>query len=628
MNDDGSNPPLDDIQVPFEKDSSRLAASAIDKLYFDLLQRGEQDGGFDDRKEFFNYCHQFYNQYLAEQGEKGDIPSTWKDLFAAALQNHEHELLTTDEMKSKVIQMIIKLTRTSPTIFANDFFLQQGTCGSFCMQELDGIPRHDMLSWIVAYKLLGKHFELDEWSFPQEEEEAPVWDKATRVTNSNPELDPNEVVMKITMAKGGTLKVKRSAKEAVSRSLESMKSQPTLFYKRRYSVFAVSQVLGVEFLEYAIPDLDTLDPLDWTINPERPRTWPKQASLDRLQWSKFRIVHEEILKEKDAEARADGLPKSGVQSCETYRQRFQEWRFMAGLYRRLFPRYTKQAVLDRMEASLKFCNGADAITEKHGVDILQAKRENKAHEKQREQLDAQKKKVEEDLKTAAAAEANALKEALEAEQEKHALEQQAENMAAIATQTNQRETRKQEKKRKLEEAAKKEALQKQTEEQEAKRQRLLAESFTRRQEAELLRKEQEKWQRQEVSPLPQHYAPPPKKRGRRAKKNDITLLEILNTPRDVMQQDGETWKPPMKVNSKKKNKYSAPGDDWEASSTFIIKLMARLCECLKADGILPEPMKFHTFMTAIGVDEATGSRVGFEDRVFMYLLALVLHTNM
>ena len=56
--------------------------------------------------------------------------------------------------------------------------------------------------------------------------------------------------------------------------------------------------------------------------------------------------------------------------------------------------------------------------------------------------------------------------------------------------------------------------------------------------------------------------------------------------------------------------------------------MARLCECLKADGILYEPMKFHTFMTAIEIDEVTGSRVGFEDRVFIYLLALVLHTNM
>ena len=630
----GDSTLLDDIHVPFKENDSRLAANALSKLYFDVLRGQELLPGFDDRKEFFNQANEFYNRHLVQQGEKGDIPSTWKDLFAAALQDHGHEVLT-DENIPTIIRLIIRLSRTPPTIFQGNFYFQE-TFGSFCMQELDGKPRHDMLSWIAAYELLGKNFELDEWPSTQGstgvEEEAVVWEEATKVTYSDPVLDPNEVIMEIIMEKGDTLKVKRSAKEAVVRSLECMKSQPTLFYKRRYSVFAVSQVLGEEFLEYAIPDITTLEPLDWTeINPERPVTWPKQAVLDRVQWSKFRIVHKEIVKEKDAEARADGLPKSGVQSCETYRQRFQEWRFMAGLYRRLFPRYTKQAVLDRMEASLKFCNGADTITGKIGVDVLQAQREIKAYDKQMERLDAQKKKVEEDLKTAAAAEANALKEAEDAQREKQALEHQAQSMAAAAPaerDATRRETREQIKKRKQEEAANKEALEKRTEEQEAKRQRLLATSDAHRQKAELLRKEQEKWQ-QAQAPPPQDFAPLPTRGGRRVKKNDITLLETLNTPRDVMHQDGEEWKPPMKASSKKNNnKYSEPGIDWEENSTSKIKLMARLCECLKADGILYEPMKFHTFMTAIGIDQVTGPRVGFEDRVFIYLLALVLHTNM
>ena len=619
---------IDDIEVPFQNDSTLAVASQV---YFELFNGPDKLIHYTDSKTLFNEANDYADSIIWKcKGAEGDLRGTWTGLFKAALMAEGHEELNTGNIPN-VIKMIIRLSRTPPTIFGDDMLMNE-TSGMFCMHELRGKPRHDILAWIATYELVGKNFHLDVWAPQQLTEEPPPeledpeepWEEPANISHTSEVLDPAQVVMEITMQKGGTIKVSRAAKEAVGRSMEAMKSQPTLFYRRRYAVFAVSQVLEKEFMEYAIPNLVDLKPLVWVdINPERPNTWPKPNNLVKAEWAKFRVVHAEILKEKNAEAKADGLPKSGVQSCETYRQRFQEWRFMAAFYRRLYPRYTKQSVYDKMMGSLKFCNGADSIEEKITQDILEALKEAKTYQKQLDRTRQERARIEAELAEAAEAEASTRAEAEAAEKEKQALEEKAKNISVAAD--PQSTTRRQKKRSQEEQAAEKERLEEKKQEQENKRQRLLHESKKQQQKTAQLQQEKQKWKA-----LPEVVPMLCTKKARKVKKNDIGSLEKINTPRDNMHQDGLQWKPPTferESPNDKKKKYTKPGAMWEKKSTGTMRLLGRLHDCLKMDEVISMPLKFHTLLSYLGVDDDdVKGNVSFNDRVFVYLIALVLNT--
>ena len=134
--------------------------------------------------------------------------------------------------------------------------------------------------------------------------------------------DPNEIAARVTLG-CESIDVTRKAKESMSTALDAMANQPTVFFKCEFAVRAVTEILGVDMLEYSMPQTsETLAAFDWeAVVAGRIDTYPQGESPTDTQFSKVRSVHTLVKEEKDAQAQAMGLPKSGVQSYCTYKQR-------------------------------------------------------------------------------------------------------------------------------------------------------------------------------------------------------------------------------------------------------------------------------------------------------------------
>lgn len=388
------------------------------------------------------------------------------------------------------------------------------------------------------------------------------------------------------------------------RSMDSLKTQPTPFYKSKYAAFAIAQVCGKDFLEFAIPDLDSLpEQLDVdAIDHEVPKTWETPLKDDKTDWVTFRVVYNRIKKRKDSEARADGQPSSGIKEAESYRARYGEWQRMAALYRQLFPKDTKEMVLDRMTGDLKACKGLPTLQEETGKVILQVQNARKRHAAKVRKIHE---KLSDQRRAAKKAAADARDKAEKAGTRKRILEAKAKKISSI------------QKRRKIQQEA--QAEQKRQEE-------LICQSESQAAAVRNLMQQQQA--------LLSNNGPtsiPPRPKGT-VKKNDISQLDAGTSPREMVNKYGCIWEPPIRRRDPEVEEvgtflYSGPGDSWKSDSTKKVALLTRLHDCLFAEeGLFDAPLTFHNLMSQLGIDDAPNF-VEFDHRVFIFAVALILRSN-
>ena len=572
---------------------------------------------FEDDKALFLEAIALTATIFPQIEDGANKKAIWNDVFTAALNNTGHEALADDAAVKLVSIWALPLAKTPPTIFKEAFNMGESSA-EFCMTPLRDTIRHDIWQWVAAHALLGKAFELDGWKEVQDDEDEEVEEieeVPATVENLVSAPAPTQNVMKVTL-EGETFFVTNSAKQAMVDALDAMSNQPTIYFKCLYAITAVSEILGVKMLDYAIPNADTLEEFNWDdVIPGRDDTYPKAPQPPKEEFSKVKVVHRAVKAEKDERAKLFGRHKSGVQSIQTYHQRWKQWRDLAHIYARTNPTLSKQSVLDKMQASLKLCSGIDSLYEQVKVDVkffkgqlVRQKRKMQNAEKLRESMEA-----------AALEEEAAKASAKEAEEKTKML--QAEAAKIVVDETLLSGTRAQKKQQQETLLEKKNELARQSAEEDEKRKRLLQAYKEKATEKKQLEQQQKRLadSLKEVPLLP--------KPAKRSKKNDTSRLGDVITPRKKAELDGNQWMPPRKVVSEKKTiVYDAPGKEWESHNIRKLALLGVLRDRLKADGVIPPPMKFKVLMEYIGADSAVED-APFNDKVFIYLVALILNKD-
>jgi len=110
----------------------------------------------------------------------------------------------------------------------------------------------------------------------------------------------------------------------MSCSMDAMANQPTIFYKMDFIMQAVADGIDEDKIEISfLQTLKTLQEFDWNdVIIGRKDTYFKQTQPKAEAFAKVRAIHTAVKVEKDKEARAMGLPMSGVQAWSTYYQRW------------------------------------------------------------------------------------------------------------------------------------------------------------------------------------------------------------------------------------------------------------------------------------------------------------------
>lgn len=164
-----------------------------------------------------------------------------------------------------------------------------------------------------------------------------------------------------------------AAKQSMSTAIDAMSNQPTTYFKCRFAVKAVTDILGVDFLNYSMPQGDELD-CDWDdVIPGRKDTYPTGKDPTESEFATVRSVHALVKGEKDEEAKRMGLPKSGVQSYITYKQRWKQWRDIFGVYGRMNRGMDLKVLDDLVMGRLKLCKSIGEIDEMIAEDIKKYK---------------------------------------------------------------------------------------------------------------------------------------------------------------------------------------------------------------------------------------------------------------
>jgi hypothetical protein len=127
----------------------------------------------------------------------------------------------------------------------------------------------------------------------------------------------------------------------------------------------VTKILGVDMLEYSMPQTaDYMESIDWTkVTPGRKETYPEAVPPSDADFKVVKTVHEAVRKENDAAAIANGLPKSGVQPYNTYKQRWKQWRDIMAVFCTMNPTYDLALVEATARGCLKLCKSENAVLE-------------------------------------------------------------------------------------------------------------------------------------------------------------------------------------------------------------------------------------------------------------------------
>lgn len=414
------------------------------------------------------------------------------------------------------------------------------------------------------------------------------------------EPNPEDVVIEVKCG-FETLAVTRKAKNSMSSALDAMSNQPTLFFRCEFAVTAVTDILGVDMMQYSCPQTDDdIQSFDWeSVVVGRRDTYPIGIQPTELEFEKVRSVHRLVKDEKDKQARAMGQPKSSVQSYITYKQRWKQWRDICAVYKHMNPAMALNTLHDLLKVQLKMCNSMHLLEEVMHEDmkkfIAKQRRETKKIQDQI-MLEQKLASLREEEKAAKAKAKEAAATQLKIVQEQDALKDQVFEGSRSAAGK-----------------ARKAAIQaKRNEEAEALKalQKAQALALAKREEkAQLKRK---KKQQTVVIPI--------LVQKKKLKRNDITRLDDKIVPSKKVELDGPAWAPPTRDRTEKQIVYIAPGDSWLKESKNKINLLFALERLLKAQNLTEQPLTFSILMEFIGVEEMT-----FNGRIFLYYVALTLH---
>jgi len=417
-------------------------------------------------------------------------------------------------------------------------------------------------------------------------------------------LDPDEIV--ITVDVGGVpLEVSRKAKNSMSSAQDAMASQPTVFYKCDFAITAVTDILKYDKLQFSFPfSEETINSFDWdSVIVGRSDSYPKGKQPETDEFAKVMSVHGLVKEEKDAQARAMGVVKSGVQSYCTYKQRWKQWRDICAVYRFMNPSMQIQTVYDLIKGRIKHCGSLGEINDKIDEDVQKhinkLKRETSKRDKEA--------RLQKELEDAEAARQQAAAEIEESKQQESKIQEETQEIQN-ATYEGSRSQSAAARTAALE-AKKAEADTLKEKQAEAKKQ--AAEQAKKKRELQKALNEQRKVVVVDDEP-----------KTKKLKRNDTSLLKGAITPRKKAELDGDGWKPPTKQDSAKPV-FDPPGNLWLQDSQKKLKLLFSLARELKAEDLLEPPLAFPTLMDFIGADSLDVS-LSFHDRVFLYLNALVL----
>ena len=553
-------------------------------------------GPYEDPVEMFSESLTLAAHVFGAMKDGDRLDTAWHAQIEAALKG---ESSFNEATQSLFAIHAVRLAKTEPTMFENGFRIAlQERCAQFSLHPfvvpmlstavLNGDTlreRHDILGWTSSFKLLGKHFEIEAWETVFPESLVPL-------------PDPNQVV--ITVKRGRTsLNVTQDAKDAMMAAINGMATKPTIYFNCMQVMHAVTKSLQVDFVEYSVLDKEKLEAFDWDdAVPGEPDTYPTAPQPPKQDYDRVRGVHAICKAEKDAEAQKLGLPHGGCGSYNMARQRWKTWRDLHAIYGSMYPNETKQMICDRVKISHKMAKSMNEIEAKIVEDMtkfIQARKRLQKKQQLQDELTAKANEEEEARRQAAALQQEVQQKA----QEKEQLEAQPVETFESAGQRHTRVSQR---------AAKDRAIN-QTEEERAAAERELANATAvaraRAEETKRLAEAKRKVEQEES-----------KLKVKRTRRNDVAHLNVIMTPRQKGAKNVD-WKPPILNN----RTWEDPGKKWETEAIKKLSLLKAFRVQLSDAGLVPQDMSFPKVMEIM---DMSGDNSTFKDRVFFYLLYLIL----
>ena len=418
--------------------------------------------------------------------------------------------------------------------------------------------------------------------------------------------DSNELVLRVKLG-DKTLNISRKAKESMSSALDASRNQPTPYFKYRYVGMSVADCLGLSLVDMFFPETAAeIEAIDWNkVVPGDASTYPKAADPSPETFKLVRTVHEAVKAEKDAQAIANGQPKSDIQNYITYKQKWKIWRDLCTLFKAMNPSMTNETVLDLMAVELKCKKTWEILLErlhelvKKHINKLVRETRKKAEQADIDRQLAEAAQREEQVKKDKEMAEQAQEEALE-EKRKAATDPDVPGARSRSQRKAARDARIRDANDRIEEVSK-EVVDLSKEEDNLKRKINSLKSKKR-----------------EINQRPEAEQPRTKKTKKR---NDTTLLALEPTPRQKAERD-DAYKPPTKVSS---TQYDPPGKKWAEEKVNTWNLLKSLSGYLTEDGLIEPPLSFHMVMEFIG--PANNGKLSFNERVFVYVVALTLHQD-
>ena len=546
--------------------------------------------------ELFDLSQDLASRILSQSIKEEPNHGGWKDILEAALTDAVHEALDSDDKVKEMKLVALRLSLTPPTIFGNAFAIKEAEkAAALSFQDFHGEvgkTRHDMVLWSSAFYLLGKNFDLDEWNNIEYEN-----------VGLEVELNPTDNVMKVKHGKDQSFFVTRAAEDAMIAAVNALSAQPTQFFRAKYSVVAVCKILDTDFLQYSIPQTtETRRAFDWdAVISDVAKTYPQPIVPSKDEFFKVMAVHMKVKEDKDTQARAIGMPKSTCPASSTFQQRWKLWREVMIVYATMEPDMPLKTIVDLAQGKLKLCKSLDKLWAQVADDIkVHQEKRKRALQKQaratklQAEIDAANEALEEEKAAAAAAKARKLQltstdTTTGTATKPRATRNSAKVMAGLDTTISE-----------VDEAIK---------------------ASTQAMNDNRARKKTLEKEKRQVENEPA-ADPQPKKR---TKKNDVIQLVKTSTPREkAAAGEGDTWKPPTYNSEKGKAiTYSDPGESWKTENVRKWRLLKELRNHLKTAGLCKQPMSFLVLLDFVGGGK-DAENLGFNDRVWLYLCALVL----
>ena len=113
--------------------------------------------------------------------------------------------------------------------------------------------------------------------------------------------------------------------DAMRVTLDAMASKPTIFFRCRYAINAVSLILDVDMLDYSMPQSNAeIAAFSWNdVKVGDTTTYPKGHDPTEEEFRKVWCVFKEAQAKRDKECNKVGLTHSGPRSYITFKQQWK-----------------------------------------------------------------------------------------------------------------------------------------------------------------------------------------------------------------------------------------------------------------------------------------------------------------